>query len=239
LAEPLSSLLATINRARPPLPAAVVIANAAGMTTLMKTILNDWSGALETIDQRIAELTQRREMLLRERRELLLDALDPGPPRAALDKIDRALAVLDTDLTRLGDARAVASWKLAQERDAAARRQHLEAVAKFDTAIEALEQRAAALDARTLDYARAVIDFANACETARRLCPGRLPLHPGDHLLGFDRAVTAVRRNLRAAGCAWAWSAEYPPPPTIAATIAEGAAWARTYPAENRFNPET
>ncbi len=236
MADTITSLL---DRVRPPVPAAVRVAGAAGLATLRLTLSGNWTLTMQTIDDRLAELTQRRETLLRERRELLLDALDPGPPRAALDKIDRALSVLDTDLSRVSDARAVAAQKLAEDREAAARRQHLEAVAKFDAAIEALEQRAAALDARTLDYARAVIDFANACETARRLCPGRLPLHPGDHLLGFDRAVTAVRRNLRAAGCAWAWSAEYPPPPTIAATIAEGAAWARTYPAENRFNPET
>ncbi len=236
MADTITSLL---DRVRPPVPAAVRVAGAAGLATLRLTHSGNWTLTMQTIDDRLAELTQRRETLLRERRELLLDALDPGPPRAALDKIDRALSVLDTDLSRVSDARAVAAQKLAEDREAAARRQHLEAVAKFDAAIEALEQRAAALDARTLDYARAVIDFANACETARRLCPGRLPLHPGDHLLGFDRAVTAVRRNLRAAGCAWAWSAEYPPPPTIAATIAEGAAWARTYPAENRFNPET
>jgi hypothetical protein len=236
VADTITSLL---DRVRPPVPAAVRVAGAAGLATLRLTLSGNWTLTMQTIDDRLAELTQRRETLLRERRELLLDALDPGPPRAALDKIDRALSVLDTDLSRVSDARAVAAQKLAEDREAAARRQHLEAVAKFDAAIEALEQRAAALDARTLDYARAVIDFANACETARRLCPGRLPLHPGDHLLGFDRAVTAVRRNLRAAGCAWAWSAEYPPPPTIAATIAEGAAWARTYPAENRFNPET
>ncbi len=231
MADSLTSLLATLDRARPPLPAAVVVAGAAGLATLRSTLTGNWTDAMQTIDDRIAELTQRREAMLGERQNLLLDALDGGPPRAALDKLDRALAVLDNDMSRLSDARAVASLKARQERDAAARREHAAAVGKFDAAIEALEQRAAELDELTLTFSRAVIDFAGACETARRLCPGRLPLHPGDHLLGFEKTHQAVRRNLRARGLAWAWNwpAEYPAPPTIADAIREGATWARKY----------
>ncbi len=228
--EPLSSLLATINRARPPMPAAAVVASAAGLATLRSTLTGDWTAAMQQIDDRLAELTQRRETLLRERRELLLDALDPGPSRVAVDKLDRALAVLDNDMSRLSDARAVASLKARQERDAAARREHAAAVAKFDAAIEALEQRAAEVDKLTLDYARALVDFANACDDARRRAPGLPTVHPSDALLSAERAHLAARRNLRARGVPWAWNPpEHPAPPTIAASIAEGAAWARAY----------
>ncbi len=185
---------------------------------------------MQTIDDRLAELTQRRETLLRERRELLLDALDPGPPRAALDRLDRALSVLDTDLSRVSDARAVAAQKLAEDRDAAARREHAAAVAKFDAAIEALEQRAAELDKLTLDYARALVGFANACDDARRRAPGLPTTHPSDALLSAERAHLAVRRNLRARGVPWAWtSTEFPAPPSIADAIREGATWARRH----------
>jgi hypothetical protein len=234
------SIADLVNRVARPAPAAVAVARASGESVLRVALAPDWSRSLIAIDQKLEDLTARRAGLLAERRDLLLDAIDgDGPAKAQVDKLDRALAALDIDLARVADARGVAAAKAAEDRAAAARRDHLTAVARFDSAVEALTAQAAALDRLTAEYARQVLALANASEAARRLCPGRLPLHPGDHMLGFDRTVTAIRRNLRAAGCAWAWSAEFPAPPTIAATIAEGAAWARTHPADNRFNPET
>ncbi len=185
---------------------------------------------MQQIDDRLAELTQRRETLLRERRELLLDALDPGPPRAALDKLDRALSVLDTDLSRVSDARAVAALKIAEDRDAAARREHAARKIAFEASVAALEQRAAELDELSLAFARALVDFANACDDARRRAPGLPTTHPSDALLSAERAHLAVRRNLRARGVPWAWtSSEFPAPPSIAGSTAEAVIWARRH----------
>lgn len=235
------SIADLVNRVARPAPAVLTVAKATGQSAVGLAISRNWSASVTMLDDRISDLTTRRDALLAERREVLPAAAldDDATARARLDKLDRALAVIDADLSRISDARAVAAQRLAEDRAAAARRDHAAAIDRFDAAIETLTAQAAELDRLTAEYARQVLALANASEAARRLCPGRLPLHPGDHMLGFDRTVTAIRRNLRAAGCAWAWSAEFPPPPTIAATIAEGAAWARTHPADNRFNPET
>jgi hypothetical protein len=220
-----------VGRIRKPLPAAVQVAAASGVSAIALAVTRNWEKSRDMLDGKIEDLTTRRHALEAERRDLLLDAVDgDGPARAQVDKLDRTMAVIDADLSRISDARAVAASKAAEERAAAARRDHLAAVSRFDAAIEELERRAADLDRQAADFARATLSLAGAAEQARRLCPGRLPLHPGDHLLGYDRTMTSVRRALRAAGCAWAWSSsEYPPPPSIAASITEGATWARRH----------
>jgi hypothetical protein len=218
-----------VSRVARPAPAVVAVARASGESVLRVALAPDWSRSVIAIDQKLEDLTARRTGLLAERRDLLLDAIDgDGPARARLDKLDRALAALDTDLSRLSDARAVAASKAAEERAAAARRDHAAAIDRFNAAVETLERRAAELDKLTIDYAREVLAVANAAEEARRLCPGIPFVHPSDAVLSAERAHVAVRRNLRARGMGWAWNPpEHPAPPSILDAVQDGAAWAR------------
>ena len=220
-----------VGRIRKPLPAAVQVAAASGESAIALAVTRNWEKSRDMLDGKIEDLTTRRHALEAERRDLLLDAVDgDGPARAQVDRIDRTMAVIDADLSRISDARAVAASKAAEERAAAARRAHAAEVDRFNAAVETLERRAADLDKLTIEYAREVLAVANAAEEARRLCPGLPTVHPSDSLLSVERIHLAVRRNLRARGMGWAWNPpEHPAPPSILDVVRDGAAWARRH----------
>jgi hypothetical protein len=220
-----------VGRIRKPLPAAVQVAAASGESAIALSLRRNWTRSLAVLAEKIEDLTTRRHALEAERRDLLLDAVDgDGPAKAQVDRLDRAMAVIDADLSRISDARAVAASKAAEERAAAARRAHAAEVDRFNAAVETLERRAADLDKLTIEYAREVLAVANAAEEARRLCPGLPTVHPSDSLLSVERIHLAVRRNLRARGMGWAWNPpEHPAPPSILDVVRDGAAWARRH----------
>ena len=226
------SLSNILERFRNPAPAVATVAAVTNESAIRMAFAPNWQRSISLVDEKLAELQTRRAKLQDERREVIVQATlndDPAAKRK-LDTVERAIAALDIDMARVGDARAVAADKLAEEQEAEARKQYAQDVARWERDAEALAALAERGDAQARAAAEVFKELATKAEALARSAP--VPLHgfPADRPLGHGRASVAARHALAAGGLDWAWQTPFrwPLPPTISETVAAGVSWARS-----------
>ena len=225
------SLSNILERFRNPAPAVATVAAITNESAIRMAIAPNWKRSLGLVDDKLAELQTRRAKLQSDRREVIVKATLEDDPVAkrTLDGIERALAALDVDTARVGDARAVAADKLAEEQEAEARKQYAQDVARWERDAEALAALGERGDAKAREAAEVFKELAERSEALARSAPVELRGLPSERPLGFGRVSVAARHALAIHGLEWAWMTPFrwPAPPSISETVASGVTWAR------------